>query len=394
MKNRLVFLWAAAIDLALDAVLGSTFLVVFVVLIATGVGLLPLFGIGLVLVLGTTSLTRITGWVERERAAALYLVAIVPPVRRVTARTGASRLLVQGLLDFVDPVTWRTVLHHLISTLLGGIFLGLLSGAYILTLRFVDTPLWLAVSLGALATIVLFVALAGLLDRSVAIGLLGRSRNAELRQRAVMLADAREGAVSSATSERLRIERDLHDGVQPRLVSIAMTLGMARSKFDSDPEATRALLDQAHVETKSSITELRQLARGIHPAVLTDRGLDAALSAVAARCSVPTTINVTLTARPAPDIEAVIYFTVAEALTNIQKHSSASNASVDVTERDGRVIVTVIDDGTGGAVIGDGLGRGGLAGMRDRIRSSDGMLALDSPVGGPTTITVEVPCVS
>lgn len=394
MKNRLVFLWAAAIDLALDAVLGSAFLVAFVALFSTGVGLVPVFGVGLAIVLAATSLTRITGWVERERAAALYQVAIVPPSRRVSTRTGGRRFVAQALLDFVDPVTWRTVLHHLVSAVLGGILFALVALGFRLTLRFSDSAAGILVALTSLVAVVAFVSLAGLLDRSLAVGLLGRGRTAELRQRVVTLADAREGAVSSAASERLRIERDLHDGVQPRLVSVAMTLGMARAKFDSDPEAARSLLDQAHAETKASITELRQLARGIHPAVLTDRGLDAALSAVAARCSVPTTIDVALAGRPTPDVEAVIYFTVAEALTNIAKHSRALSAAVAVTQSDGTVTVTITDNGSGGALIGDGLGQGGLAGMRDRVRSAGGTLLLDSPVGGPTTITVEVPCAS
>src|SRR5690606_39520462 len=129
--------------------------------------------------------------------------------------------------------------------------------------------------------------------------------NAVLREKVDTLSDARQGAVDAASIERQRIERNLHDGVQPQLVSVAMTLGMARSKFDTDPEAARALLDQAHTEAKASITELRQLARGIHPAVLTDRGLDAALSAVASRCQVPTTISVTVPGRAAPEAEAV-----------------------------------------------------------------------------------------
>ena len=394
MKNRLVFLWAAAIDLMIDAILGTAFLVTFLTLLLTGVALVPVFGIGVLVALAATSLTRITGWVERERAAALYQLPIAPPARRMSPRTGGARLVAQAFLDFVDPVTWRTVLHHLLSAVLGGVLLAIIAIGFQLTVNAAGSPFGILVALGALAVIVTFIALAGLLDRSSAVGLLGRGRNAELRQRVVKLADAREGAISSAASERSRIERDLHDGVQPRLVSVAMTLGMARAKFDSDPEAARALLDQAHAETKASITELRQLARGIHPAVLADRGLDAALSAVAARCSVPTTIEVALPARPAPDIEAVIYFTVAEALTNIAKHSSATAAAVTVGESDGSVTVTVTDNGIGGAIIGDGLGQGGLAGMRDRVRSAGGTLLLDSPVGGPTTITVEVPCAS
>ncbi len=244
-----------------------------------------------------------------------------------------------------------------------------------------------------LVVTVLYVWGAGSLDRALAPLLLGSSRTAALQDRIHALADARQGAVDAATTERLRIERDLHDGVQPRLVALAMTLGMARSRFDSDPAATRELLDQAHRDAKDSITELRQLARGIHPAILTDRGLDAALSAVAARNAVPTTVDVVLTGRPRPEVEAVLYFAVAEALTNVAKHSGATRCSVTVDQVPGGVRTVVWDDGVGGAGT-DGHPGGGLSGMRDRVRAAGGTLLTESPVGGPTRVTVELPCAS
>lgn len=189
----------------------------------------------------------------------------------------------------------------------------------------------------------------------------------------------------------MRVERDLHDGVQPRLVSVAMTLGMAKNKFDSEPEKARELIGLAHSETKNAITELRQLARGIHPAVLTDRGLDAALSALAARCTVPSTISVELPGRATPEVEAVVYFSVAEALTNVDKHSTASRCSVQVYRVGDRVAAVVTDDGVGGACVRDGLAASGLAGIRDRVQAAGGEFRLASPEGGPTTLTVQVP---
>src|SRR5690606_29381176 len=161
---------------------------------------------------------------------------------------------------------------------------------------------------------------------------------AELRRRIDTLSNARQGAVDAAAIERQRIERDLHDGAQPRLVAMAMTLGMAKAKFDSDPEAARAMLEQAHLDAKAAITDLRQLARGIHPAVLTDRGLDAALSALAERVAIPTTVDVRLDGRLASEVEAVVYFAIAEALTNVSKHSGATRCTVTVSCENGVLV--------------------------------------------------------
>jgi signal transduction histidine kinase len=192
--------------------------------------------------------------------------------------------------------------------------------------------------------------------------------------------------VAAADAERRRIERDLHDGAQQRLVALAMTLG--RAKATEDPLAARELLDAAHRESKAALAELRSLARGIHPAVLTDRGLDAALSALAARCPVPVAVAVDLPRRAAPAVEAIAYFVVAEALTNVAKHSHASRASLCVAIEGGELAIEVSDDGRGGARP-DG---GGLTGLRDRVRAVDGTLLLVSPEGEGTTLRVELPC--
>jgi signal transduction histidine kinase len=205
----------------------------------------------------------------------------------------------------------------------------------------------------------------------------------------------RAGAVRASEVERTRIERDLHDGVQPRLVSVGMTLGMAQQKIDTDPAAARALIDEAHTSTKAAITELRQLARGIHASVLDDRGLDAALSALAARSHVPVALDVRVDGRCSSTTEAAVYFVIAESLTNAAKHARATDVRVVVRSRDeanGRALwARVEDNGIGGATV---LPGGGLDGIMNRIVAAGGTARLDSPVGGPTALEVSVPCAS
>jgi signal transduction histidine kinase len=399
ISNHAGFLWASAIDLLIDSVLATIWFTVIITLIATGIGTLPALGVGVILLLLSSALTRASGWVERQRAMAMYQIDIAAPVRRQTRQTGGLRFIAQAFIDLIDPVTWRTILHHFLSMLLGSMMVALWGlGIRLVVLSSQSGLAWLVAIAGA-GILLGYIYWAGRLDRQMSLSLLGPSSTAVLLEKVDTLADARQGAVDAASIERQRIERNLHDGVQPQLVSVALTLGMARSKFDTDPEAAKALLDQAHTEAKASITELRQLARGIHPAVLTDRGLDAALSAVASRCLVPTTISVTVPGRAAPEAEAVIYFAVAEALTNVAKHSAASECAVTVVQEGAgsdecRLIARIRDNGVGGAHIGDGLGQGGLAGMRDRVRAAGGTMLIESPNGGPTIITVEVPCAS
>ncbi|WP_167139426.1 sensor histidine kinase [Diaminobutyricimonas sp. TR449] len=414
MKKAVQFTWVASIDLLLDAILGTLWLAIMLTLLFTGLGLIPVLGIGVLLIFAMVSLTRFTSAVERGRANALYELDLVEPPRRPSTGTGFARVVSTAVIDLTSSATWRTLLHHLASSVLGYLAMTWLFWAITTAVMLFTYPLpgslnaswlarlvhgWLGDSGGVFA-ILLGVALiiaapvviyfAGRFDRGVLAPLLGPPVVEELTQRIETLSDARQGAVDAATTERLRIERDLHDGVQPRLVAVAMTLGMARNKFESDPQQALTLLERAHDETKDAITELRQLARGIHPAVLTDRGLDASLSALASRCAVPTTISFALPTRPAPEVEAVIYFTVAEALTNVSKHSEARSCQVDVRFTGHSVLATVTDDGRGGARIPRAAG--GLSGMRDRVRSASGTLTINSPEGGPTVVTVEVPC--
>jgi signal transduction histidine kinase len=233
------------------------------------------------------------------------------------------------------------------------------------------------------------------LDTRAAAALLGPNRARELQRRVESLAESRSEVVDAADAERRRIERDLHDGAQQRLVSMAMNLGLARRMLKGlpvDEQAPRAMevIEEAHREAQAAIVELRDLVRGLHPVVLEDRGLDAALSGIAARAPLPVRLTVELKQRASPAVEAVAYFVVSEALANIAKHAHASRAEVSVRQSGSRIVITVLDDGVGGADPEKGTG---LSGLRQRAASVDGTLAVSSPQGGPTTLTVELPCV-
>jgi signal transduction histidine kinase len=212
----------------------------------------------------------------------------------------------------------------------------------------------------------------------------------DLAARVTELEISRERVVDAAEGERRRIERDLHDGAQQRLVALAMELGRAQAKFTDDPEGARKLVDQAHAQAKEALTELRNLVRGVHPPVLTERGLDAALSGLVALCPVPVDMHVDVPVRPKSAVEAVAYFVVAEALTNVAKHSRANHAKIVVEGHGypGTLTVMISDDGIGGA---DAHGPG-LSGLADRVSGVDGRISVESPSGGPTIIAAELPC--
>jgi signal transduction histidine kinase len=226
------------------------------------------------------------------------------------------------------------------------------------------------------------------LDAEAARRLLGPSRTEELEHRVEHLAQTRAGVVDAADAERRRLERDLHDGTQQRLVALAMNLGMAKAQVTTAEQAQQAIAE-AHEEAKAALFELRNLIRGLHPAVLEDRGLDAALSGVVARTPIPVRLTTDLTRRPPPVIEAVAYFVVSEALTNVAKHAQASQAEVFVQRSGDRLHVIVSDDGVGGADPARGTG---LAGLAKRASSVDGTFDITSPPGGPTLLTVDLPC--
>jgi signal transduction histidine kinase len=223
-------------------------------------------------------------------------------------------------------------------------------------------------------------------------GLLGPTR---ISGRVEDLEATRARAVDDSAATLRRIERDLHDGAQARLVALAMQVDMAKERLAAggtavdDPDVARAreLLDEAHRNATGAITELRDVTRSIHPPAL-DRGLDEALATLAARSGVPAHVDTRVSVRPSPAIETIAYYCVAELLTNVAKHSGASRAGVTVTDGDGVLTVRVHDDGHGGATVVPG---GGLAGLDDRVRTVDGRLTLSSPPGGPTVATVDLP---
>jgi signal transduction histidine kinase len=208
-------------------------------------------------------------------------------------------------------------------------------------------------------------------------------------RRVAELEESRAAAVDSAEAERRRIERDLHDGAQQRLVALAMDLGDARERLESDPEGGRALVAEAHEEAKAALKEIRDLVRGIHPVILEDRGLDAALSAIVARSPVPVRLDIDVAERPPAAVESTAYFVVAEALTNVARHAEATGAVVTIARAGDRLVIEVRDDGRGGARPDLGTG---LTGLHDRVTAHGGTMHVVSPPGGPTTLLVELPC--
>ena len=233
--------------------------------------------------------------------------------------------------------------------------------------------------------------------RFLARALLGPSHGEALALRLESLTRSRAEIVAATDAERRRIERDLHDGAQQRLVSLAMNLGMARARFTDVPEPVQRAIAEAHEEAMLALSEVREFIRGLHPAVLNDRGLDAALSGLAARAPLPVRLHVDMAQPAAPSVEAVAYFIVSEALTNVVKHAQATHADVVVTRAANRLRIVVSDNGTGGAEPSEGSSGGsgtGLTGLIQRAASVDGTLVIDSPRGGPTVIIAELPCES
>jgi signal transduction histidine kinase len=224
-------------------------------------------------------------------------------------------------------------------------------------------------------------------DTAIARYLIGPG-HADMSVRIGELERSRARVVDAAEAERRRIERDLHDGAQQRLVSLAMDLARARARWDEDPDGAKAIIDQAHVDAKKALAELRSLVRGVHPPVLTDRGLDAAISGLAAMSPVPVAVRVDMDVRPPATVEAIAYFVVAEALTNVAKHARATRAEVMIIRSGSVLHVVISDNGVGGA---DPRGQG-LTGLADRSAGVDGQLTVSSPAGGPTVIEVELPC--
>ncbi len=380
-------------------------------LAGAGIGLAPILGIGLVLLVGFVYVLFGLAWLETARVDGLYRLGLPPLTPRPRVGPGFGGWLRTLWRQAIDPSMWRALASGVVSMLLGVATISLLAlFASAVALAFAplyatgDTvrpndwwfavpvawsvPLGIGLALLTAAASVGFAILHGLLTRTI----LSPNREAQYAAEAHTSARQRDGAIRASEVERTRIERDLHDGVQPRLVSVGMTLGLAQQKLDDDPDTARALIEEAHTSTKAAITELRQLARGIHASVLDDRGLDAALSALAGRSHIPVQLDVRLDGRCRRDAEAAVYFSIAEALTNAAKHSRASECRVVVRIRDGATLwARVEDNGLGGARVVPG---GGIDGISQRALAAGGTVRLDSPLGGPTSLEVSVPCAS
>ncbi|MCD5314550.1 sensor histidine kinase [Kineosporia babensis] len=219
----------------------------------------------------------------------------------------------------------------------------------------------------------------------------GNSLAAQLERRVAAVSESRAESIDHSAAEIRRIERDLHDGAQARIVSLGMNIGLAEELLHRDPEAAAALLAEARKATTEALEDLRGVVRSIHPPVLADRGLGGAVEALAVQLSLPVSTSITLErALPAP-VETAVYFAVAEALANVVKHAQAQRAWVRLGFQGGWLRAEIGDDGVGGAVIGGGSG---LAGVARRLRAFDGTLEISSPAGGPTLVVVEVPCAS
>ncbi|WP_300266033.1 sensor histidine kinase [Microbacterium sp.] len=403
-------LFLTILHLAALGVLGGAVFGILAAMFGTGLGLLFVFGIGIFVLIGLVYAFYGIGWFEIVRVRGLYGLGIADLQPRRRQRPGFGGWLRSVGRQSIDGRMWRALASFAIACVFGGIVLRLFwglvwSAIYSFTPLFSDAEVaaapfgntiaagWAPV-LGILGVLVSAAGIIGLalLHRTISTAIVVPNREAELTERVRTTSAQREGAVRAADVERTRIERDLHDGVQPRLVSVGMTLGLAQQKIDNDPTAAKQLINEAHTSTKAAITELRQLARGIHASVLDDRGLDAALSALASRSHIPVHLDVRMDGRCSKDAEAAVYFAIAESLTNAAKHSRASETRVVVRTRDGNVLwARVEDNGMGGAVVQPG---GGLDGISNRVLAAGGTIRIDSPQGGPTSVEVSVPCAS
>lgn len=245
------------------------------------------------------------------------------------------------------------------------------------------------VGLGVLGAIIMPPVVRGAVLMRAGLGRALLTGVAELQERIDDLAEGRAAAVSAEASALRRLERDIHDGPQQRLVSLAMDLSRAQRQMAKDPQAAQATIGQAITATRETLDELRALSRGIAPPILADRGLPSALAALAGRCTIPVELDVQTEGRYQAAVENTIYYVVAETLTNVAKHSRATVCTVQLSRTGGVLMLTIGDDGVGGAHVAKGHG---LAGLADRLRAVDGELTVTSPNGGPTVIVAEVPC--
>jgi signal transduction histidine kinase len=402
--------WLGAAHLLLDGVVGAAYAFVLLTGLFFTVMLLPFAMLGLPVWILTAWVSVALARIECARLRLLLGVRIapqaMPPRDRNPLRYGGAlwrdpgvrRRGVYQLVALPLGVLTSAAVYFLLSGAVALLAMPLLTflvpsqGATVFGIPFADTGSGrtLLAGLGLVLLLVSPAVVRGLtaVDVAVARTLLGPVPGA-LARRVDELERSRARVVDAGEAERKRLERDLHDGTQQQLVALGMTLGRAKARYKQDPGGIGELLDDAHQQAKDAVTDLRGLIRGLHPPVLTDRGLDAALSAIAVRCPVPVDLTVALDERPSATIEAIGYFVVAEGLTNVARHSRAAHASVTVRrEGSGPVWIVISDDGVGGADPERGTG---LRGLADRVSGVDGQLRVDSPVGGPTVLTVELP---
>jgi len=392
-------------DLLLDLVAAVLWFTVFTTLIATGASLLITL-VGLPILTATFYLARAAAHAERARVRAFLELDITSPVYRPRKSDGLWHRLIA---PFTDRTTWKELTYvWLVQPILGIVNFTVAVTAWAIPLWAITLPIYAVHGQGAAPQVwngrtldtwheVLPVVLAGILVLPLAPWIIrgfaavdrAAARWGLSQSKVVVLRETQARSVDIAMADRRQIERDLHDGAQQRLLSLGMDLGMALEKFETDPKAARGLVGDAHAELQRAIAELRNLARGIHPAVLTDRGLDAALSALAARSPLPVRLDVRLEERPPASVEATAYFIVAEALTNAARYANAKRIDVRVRQNGDKLHIEVKDDGVGGAEQRVG---GGLAGLADRANSVEGSLRVSSPHGGPTVVTADLPC--
>jgi signal transduction histidine kinase len=400
--------WLNLLFLILSFPIGLALFIIIVVTGATGLGLIITI-IGLPLLALTALTWRGGAMFERWRVRVLLGLSIPNPYRP----NPHYSILRRARAFATDPAVWRDLLYTLLLFPIGiveftlavalvGLPLGLIAMPFVAAFGGESQIISLTIDtwvegipfalLGLIVAVpfAAFLNLVALAHRELTRVLLGPSRRDALQQRVNTLSRTRTSVVEAMLAERRRIERDLHDGVQQHLVHLAMSLGMAKERIHTDPDSAKELITEAHEEAKRTISDLRNTVRGIHPAVLTDRGLDAAISAVASGLPIPATVQVDVPGRFLPIVESTAYFIVVESITNIIKHAEATEIYVSITLRDDdTLIVTVVDNGKGGA---DPMNGTGLIGLASRVEALDGSLAISSPAGGPTRLIAEIPC--
>ncbi|MGI5161570.1 sensor histidine kinase [Microbispora sp. CA-102843] len=389
--------------LLVSGVIGAAGLGLFVLTVAAaGFGLVG--GLGLPVFVRAVELTRRLADVQRRRTGA-GIPSPYPPMpddgllARVRTITGTPATW-RDLLWAVSPLQYTLPLVAVGLCLAGaeGVLMPLLWLAWGRVeyewLVVTDLPgAFAAVAVGVVTTALACLAPRAFvrLEAAQARWLLAPTTATRLNARIARLTETRTQTVDASAAELRRIERDLHDGAQARLVALAMNLGMAEDLFDADPDTARALLADARTGAHTAMTELRDLVRGIHPPLLADRGVGGALHAIALTSPVPVELDMRLDRRLAPPVESAAYFTVVEAITNAVKHSQAGRITVTVEDLGDRLALRVADDGRGGA---DPTRGTGLRGIERRLAAFDGSMRVTSPLGGPTTVEAELPCAS